>query len=360
MPRETVKQYLATLPERRALVRGVLKPLEVGTRDGTMVSMYNRLAPGKDGRVHNGLGVGTVSGRLASSETITEDSSTNLQNQANKIANLDPLYHTRDVMCADEGMQLVALDYASAEAILCLAYAGDWEWVDLLLAGESMHAHHVREFFGVKTPLDQIKKKHKDMYTTAKNLTFLSFYSGGARTAQVTFNKDYPIHGQRVTEKEVRRIQQILYQLHPLEAWWASVKEEIAKSGGVIHNCFGMRRVLRDPDEHNRLKDSLAQLPQSTVGTLMNRTVWQVHEEVDVDGEIEMLQQVHDEVDLQCLPELVDDTLVRVKRIMQQDITIKGRTFVLPVEAKVSDVGGAWGKMRGYQIPARKRRRRAS
>jgi DNA polymerase-1 len=347
----TIRQYLATLPRRKQVVRDVLLPLEVGTRDGTMVAMYERLAPGSDGRIHTGLGVGTVSGRLSSSETIVEESSTNLQNQANKIATLDPLYHTRDVMCADPGFRLIALDYASAEAILALAYANDWEWVDRLLSGESMHAHHVKEFFGVRTPLAQVKKQHKEMYTTAKNITFASLYSASARTVAVTFNKDYPVHGQRITEKEVIRIQKILFQLHPLQAWWEEVGSTIRRSGGVVRNCFGQRRVLRDPDEHNRLKDALSQLPQSTVATLMNRAIWQVHEEVDRQGEIELLHQNHDEMDLQALPEYVDEALSRCAGIMQSPLTINGRTFAVPVEAKIGEVGGSWGMMTGVAIP---------
>jgi DNA polymerase I-like protein with 3'-5' exonuclease and polymerase domains len=288
-----------------------------------------------------------VSGRLSSSETIVEESSTNLQNQANKIASLDPLYHTRDVMRADDGFQLVALDYASAEAILALAYASDWEWVDRLLGGESMHAHHVKEFFNVarRTPLAQVKKRHPEMYTTAKNITFASLYSATARTVTVTFNKDYPVHGQRITEREVVRIQKILFDLHPLQAWWEKVRYETANAGGVVHNCFGYRRVLRDPDEHNRLKDALSQLPQSTVATLMNRSLWRIHEEVDRQGEIELLHQNHDEVDLQSLPSCLDETITQCKDIMQTPLVINGRKLSLLVDHKVSKVGGSWGKM---------------
>lgn len=344
----TIRQFLATLPERRQVVHDVLTPVQTGKRDRNMAAAYKRLAPGEDGRIHTALSVATTSGRLASSgSTLVEESATNLQNQANKVVALDPLYNTRDVMCADYGMQLVSRDYAGAEALLVFAYSGDWEWVDILLAGESIHALHAKEFFSLRCPADQVKKKHPEVYTTSKNIGFLSFYSGSARTAAITFNKDYLIHGQRITEKEVRRLQSILYQLHPLEAWWVSVAEEIRRNNGSIRNCFGMRRKLRDPDEHNRLKDALAQLPQSTVGTLTNRSIVRIHDELDRDTEIELLHQNHDEVVVQCLPECLDETLQGVKDIMEVEFEINGRTLAIPTDAKVGTVGGSWGSAKG-------------
>ncbi len=341
----TLRQHLAALPERRKLVHDVLTPIQRGKRDRTMKSAYARLQPGKDGRIHTGLSVATTSMRLASAETIVEEGSTNLQNMANKIATMDPLYHTRDCMMADPGFHLVARDYASAEGLLVFAYSEDWEWVDRMLAGEGIHALHAIEFFNLSCHWSEVKKKHPEVYTTTKNITFLSFYQGSARTATVTFNKDYPIHGQRITEKETLRLQTILYQLHPLHAWWAKVKQDLKHSNGVVRNCFGYARPLRDPDEHNRLKDALSQLPQSTVAWKMNEALCKVHDELDRQEEIELFHQNHDELVLQCIPECLDETLEYSAKAMETPLTIHGHEFHIPTEAKVSKVGGSWGEM---------------
>jgi DNA polymerase I-like protein with 3'-5' exonuclease and polymerase domains len=338
----TVRELLATRPERKAVTRAVLRPIQRGKRDRTVASAYARLQPDSDGRIHTGLSVATTSGRLASSDTIVEEAGTNLQNQVNKIASIDPLYNTRDVMLADEGFTLFARDYSGAEMLLAFAYSDDWEWVQRLLKGEPIHALHAKEFFGLSCPAREVKKRHKEVYTTAKNIGFASIYSASARTVTVTFNKDYAVHGQRITEKEVARLQGILYQLHPWHAWWASVEDEIRRNGGWIRNCFGSRRVLRDPDEHNRLKDALSQLPQSTVATLMNRAIIRVHDDVDVQGEIELLHQNHDELDGQARDDLLPRALTVTKAIMEVPFTIHGHTLHLPTEAKC---GKRWGQL---------------
>ncbi len=344
----TVREYVATLPERRAVTEAVLQPIQRGKRDRTIVSAFKRLAPGSDGRIHTGLSIATTSGRLASSGTIVEEASTNLQNQVKKIAAIDPLYNTRDVMLADEGFQLVCPDFAGAEMLLAFAYSEDWEWVDRLLAGENVHALHAKEFFNLSCHWSEVKKKHPEVYTTSKNLGFLSVYQGSARTATVTFNKDFPVHGLRTTEKEVKRVQEILYQLHPLPAWWMSVDHYLRRNDGIIRNCFGGQRPLRDPDEHNRLKDALSFLPQSTVAWKMNKAIIAVHDKLDREGEIELLHQNHDELDIQCLPECLDETLKFTQNIMGKPFKIQGNVIQMPVEFKVSEVGGSWGSAREY------------
>lgn len=326
-------------------MRDVLQPIQRGKRDRTVSSAYKRLAPGVDGRIHTGLSVGTTSMRLASAETITEDASTNLQNQVNKIASLDPLYETRAVMMADPGMCLCSRDYAGAEMLLAFAYAKDWEWVELLINGAKAHAIHAIEAFGLKCKPEEVKSKFPQVYTTSKNLGFLSLYSGSARTATVTFNKDYPIHGQRITEKEAGRFQEVLYDLHPLRRWWSDVGDLIEAAGGFVTNCFGYTRPLRDPDKHNRLKDALSFYPQSTVAWKMNETIITVHDELDREGEIELLHQNHDELDWQAVPECLDESLRFTKATMESPFKIHGRELYIPTEVKVGQPGGAWNDL---------------
>jgi hypothetical protein len=176
-------------------------------------------------------------------------------------------------------------------------------------------------------------------------LTGNSIYSGSARTAMVTFNKDYAIHGQRTTEKEVQHFQDVLYSLHPLKTWWQEVAQAITDNRGIVQNCFGYCRPLRDPDEHNRLKDALAFFPSSTVAWLMNQAIIMVHDELDRQGEIELFHQNHDELDWQALPQYLPESLRFTKRVMEAPFVVRGRRLHIPTEAKIGTVGGAWGSM---------------
>lgn len=333
-----VHRKLSQRQRRRDTAAGIIEPLVTAKRDHTLYTTYNRIAPGSDGRVHTAISVATTSGRMASSGGITEESQTNIQNIANKVAALDELYQVRDCLVADPGFQLVARDYSGAEALLVYAYSKDWEWLDRMLVGEDTHKLHAKEFFGCRT-VEQVTPAQRK---TAKNLVYGSFYSATARTVMVTFNKDYLIHGQRITESEVRRILDILYQLHPLQAWWEEVREELSRNKGWTRNCFGYRRVFRDPDEQNRLKDALSTYPQSTVAWLMNTGIPKLLT-LDEAGVIELLHQNHDEILFQSLEGgVVEYTLAETKRLMEVPFTIHNRTLHIPTEAKV---GVRWGKM---------------
>ena len=127
---------------------------------------------------------------------------------------------------------------------------------------------------------------------------------------------------------------------------WAAedVRRTLADNGGWIRNCFGYRRVFRDPDDYNRLKDALSTLPQSTVAWLMNAAMPKFHK-LDTPGRIELLHQNHDEIIFQARKGAdVRRCLLATKLIMESSFTIHDHLLYLPTEAKV---GPAWGQMHG-------------
>lgn len=332
------------LTERQQVARQVIEPLLKGKRDHTIKKVYDRIAPGPDGRSHTIISpVGTETFRSSSSESpLFEGHSTNWQNHPKKTTALSPEYKVRDCHIAPPGHLLLACDYAGAEAVLAAAYMKDWVWLDKLLAGADTHSEHARYFYNISLEEwdaggGKDGKLFKPKRNTAKNVTYASLYMATEPTIQRTINRDEEITGLYVTLDEVTVCRRGLLQMHPLEEWWETTRKELDRSGGVTRNCFGYRRVFRDPDSHGRLKDALSNYPQSTVAWLINQSI------VELYRRHKLLLQVHDELLFQVPEDKVETVAREVKGVMERPFKIHGRELFVPVEAAA---GPHWGAMK--------------
>lgn len=322
------------LAARRAVAKAVVEPLLAGKKDRTIKSIYERSAPGSDGKVRTILAPRTASGRLASGESVVDESSTNLQNLPKRVARMDPLYRVREVFVPEEGMVFAAVDYRNAEGILCAAYSTDWAFYDQMMAGEDVHTMHAKAYFGTG-----ITKLHRDI---AKTIHYASLYMASPETITRSLNREAEYFGRTFTVNEVAGIRAKFLQLHPLEQWWQNVRAELDRNGGWLRNAFGFRRVFHDPDLHNRLKDGLSFFPQSTVSCLMNDSLPAVYA-LDTPGTLELLHQIHDELLFQVHPDAVDQLRATVTPLLERRFTIGDRDDVyVPVEWSV---GETWGTM---------------
>lgn len=321
---------------RKELAVKLVEPIIKSKKDRTQVTIYKRFEPGPDGKVHTSLSIDTASNRLSSSVSPIYPYSTNLQNASKKTARLDPLYNVRDIVQAPLGKVFVCGDFKGAEALLVGAYSQDWTFVDKLLVGADVHTEHAQHFYGTS----EITKLQRDI---AKTITYASFYYAKIPTLQQHLNKEADSTGIYFTQDEVRRLWLILMSLHPLEKWWADTDVELKRNGGWLRNCFGYRRVFRDPDDHKRLKDGLSFYPQSTVAWLMNRSLPIVRQQVVRTGIARLILQVHDELMFMADEDKVQPLIQTVTPILEHDFQIHDRTLHIPVEWKV---GTQWGQMK--------------
>ncbi len=328
------------IAERKRLTIELLEPMVRSRKDRTQISIYERFSPGEDGKIHTMLSVDTASNRLSSSgQSPIYEHATNLQNASKKTAKLDPLYRVRDIVVAQPGHVLLCGDFKNAEAILVGAYSNDWAYVEKILSGADTHREHAQHFYGIQdiTPLQR---------DIAKTITYASFYYAMIPTLQRHLNREADVTGIYFTQAEVFRLWSILMQLHPLQAWWDEIDRELDKNGGWLRNCFGYRRVFRDPDEHNRLKDGLSFLPQSTVAWLMNRAIPLVRKDIDQKNLGQLLLQVHDELMFDTTEDKVERVIKAVSGHLEHHFKIRGRELYVPVEWSY---GQHWGKLVPYK-----------
>lgn len=331
---------MKNVAERRAVTRAVIEPILTAKRDEKLAGDYKRMAPDPNGFVHTLLLPNTASFRLSSGGSLVFPNSTNMQNLAKKVAKYDKLYRIRDIVRADPGMTLVCVDYKGAEALLVGAYSQDWGYVDKLLAGADTHRELASLFFDkAQADVSEVER------AIAKTLTYASFYMASVPTLTIHMNKDAHRTGVTLTQREVEQYRGIILQEHPLEAWWERTKRELARTGGILRNALGYRRIFHAPDEHKRCKDGLSFYPQSTVACLMNEAWSEIADRVVLIGNRELRHQIHDEIMMQARPDEVPDLVRTVRPLLERTFTVHERSIYIPTEWKVGEV---WGTMEAY------------
>lgn len=334
------------LKERKTVVQSITGPYVGAKKDRTMAGIYKRIGPCADGKNRTVLSAsGTETGRLSSSESISDSGSTNQQNLPNITAIDDELYRVRDCVTRDPGMLLLGVDYDKAEAVCVAAYSRDWDYYDRLIAGEDVHSWHAGHFFGRQDWIDGAKADYIER-SVSKNTTYASNYMAGIKTITATVNKRADKIGRKVSQSEIEDIYKIYFGLHPLKRWWNEVSESLLVTG-ALENAFGFKRHFYNPDFHRRWKEALAFLPQSTVASNINRSLIRVWEDLDSPGDVELLLQVHDELLFQVREDRVEDTYRRVREIMEERFSIHGREVYIPASGKV---GTCWGQMTEISI----------
>jgi DNA polymerase-1 len=324
--------------ERKRLVRSIVEPYLTARKDKTQINILKRIKPGADGRIRTVLSVSTETGRLASSESLV-DESTNLQNMSNITSLSDPLYRVRDCFIADEGMTLLAVDHDKAEAVALAAMSRDWDYYERLHAGEDVHSWHAGHFFGVQEWIDG-GRADKVQRQLAKNATFASNYMASQKTIQNTVNAKWEQIGRKVSFDEIMKIHKIYLNLHPLKRWWQETAEEVSRRGYLI-NPFGFKRRFYNPDSHKRLKEALAFQPQSTVASNINRSLIEIDQHLRPD-EGQFLLQVHDELLFQVYESKVMDVYHLVREVMERPFIVHGQEVHIPASGKM---GACWGTM---------------
>jgi DNA polymerase-1 len=326
---------------KRAFVHQLLDTYFVAKRDWTIAGHYERVKPGPDGRVRTELNpIGTSRGRYSSSETISDEYSTNLQNLSKKVAKIDPLYAIRECIIPDPGMRLWAADYSGAEALLAAYYQEDWKFAQMMLDGQDVHIWAASHFFGV--PEDQFSKEDVRRHI-AKNLNFASQYKASPWKITETINREAEHTGIRMTQAQVEVLRIKLLQIRPLERWWFKVEDELRRNNNTLTNALGFTCTFHYPDPEKRLKEALAFYPQSTVASLIDTAMERTMDELDQPGRFEVLLQVHDEIFGQVRQDLVPHYAPRIAEILEERFEVNGREVFVPADFSV---GENWGTMK--------------
>ena len=275
---------------------------------------------------------GTETGRWSSSENAF-GTGTNLQNITPSL---------RQLFIADPGMKLAYCDLEQAESrvvgMICYALFNDERYISACEAGDLHTA--VTRMVWTKLPWTENQKEnraiadqkfyrefsYRDM---AKRAGHGTNYRGQAPTIAKNLNVEQAI---------VAEFQQAYFTAFPaIKSWHLNVAQQLQTQGQLTTFLGRQRHFFSRLTDDATLREAIAFEPQSIVGDVMNEAIRRLHNAPNV----QLLAQIHDAVVFQYPEHLELPVLTSAYKLLQVPLTIRDKTFTIPIELSS---GWNWGK----------------
>jgi len=310
---------------------------------------------------------GTESYRLSSTQIFGEYGG-NLQNKPDDI---------RDIFIADEGKTLVQVDQAGAEALIVSYLCPLGNFRRLFLNGIKPHVFVAMHLFAtywksslgidietylnakiedlVTLPrwkeLEKAIKTHDTYYYIGKKSCH-SFNYGKMPTsfiADIMYETGAKI---RLSKTESERIHRTYHTLFPeIRRWHGILINDLSKNKMRAYNLFGYPRQFTGVWGEKLFLELYAFVPQSTVGTITNLAMRDLHVELNHQNPwgAELLQNGHDSILSQCDTDKVEEWTLVVKKVMERKLqNFQGEIFYMKTE---TGVGKNWRKYHEQHNP---------
>lgn len=268
----------------------------------------------KDGRIRTSYVIGgTTTGRLASRKSLF-GTGTNLQN-------LPPGWPRR-LLIPDEGKIFIAPDLSQAEARAVAWLSEDEHLIQVFKSSSDIHRQLASWVF--RTSFGQVTDEQRRL---AKRLVFGCNYGMSFRA--------FAIYAT-VTERDAKALIERYFITFPrIRAWQASVRAELGNSRMLV-TPLGRKRLFFGRWGEDLYRAAYAYVPQSIVGDLLNMIlvdVWRAIQQTKIDMQLAL--QVHDEIVVQVSKDRVKRALEILSDSFRVSITVKRRSFTIPVGFKI-------------------------
>jgi len=297
----TSVDVLEPLAEQHEIVAKILDWRGMAKLKSTYTDALPEQIDRKTGRVHTSFSmVGAATGRLSSTDP-------NLQNIPIRTEDGRAI---RRAFIADEGCELLSVDYSQIELRLAAEVADIKALIQAFHDGVDIHALTASQVFGIP-----LKDMTPDKRRAAKAINFGIIYgiSGFGLSKQIG-----------ITPSEANEfIRQYLDRFHELRDWMEATKE-FARAHGYVETLFGRRIYI------NGIKDKIyarrggaeraainAPL-QGTAADIMKRAMIHMNPALAEAGlGAKLLLQVHDELVFEVPKAELEATAKLVKDVMQ-------------------------------------------
>jgi DNA polymerase-1 len=300
-----------------------------------MVSTYIDNLPTmvkEDGRLHTTfLQTGAVTGRMASKDP-------GLQNIPIRTEEGRAI---RKGFVAEEGYDLVSIDYSQIELRIAAILSGDAKMIDIFKNKEDVHSGVASRVFNV--PQDEVTK---EMRRKAKVINFGILYGMGVNALRGNL-------GEGTSREEAQEFLNAYFNTFTRLAEYLEETKGYARIHGYTQTMFGRRRhfpgirsnapFIRAQAERMAINAPV----QGTAADVMRIAMNQVHayiKEEKLEKEIRMLLQVHDELVFEVKS---SKTKAHVKKLVEiMEGVLKGKEdHGVPIAVSVA-VGKNWGELK--------------
>lgn len=272
--------------------------------------------------------VGARTGRLSSSKTIF--------GSGGNFQNLTPEF--KECMMPDENYIAYEIDLSQAENRVVGYIAPEERMIKAFESGEDVHRLTAGMIFS--KPPEQVSNEPgtASIGDGSKSERFWG------KTSNHAFNYDLGYRSfslkYEIPEKDGKFIHQRYHQIYAgVRRYHEFVKQEL-NTNRILTNLFGRKYLFLDRPGDEMYKAGYAYIPQSTVADVINR--WgliKVYYSQKEFKEVELLSQVHDSIIFQISKEYSLSRHVEILRSictsLEQPLSWKGRSFILPAEVTV-------------------------
>lgn len=284
---------------------------------------------------------------------------------------------------ADDGMLLVQVDQAGAEAKIVAYLCKDGQFRDLFKFGIKPHTYVALRSFeyiwrqkanpdlvtaAVSAPLSSLKtlngwKELDALIRSSDNWPDREryYHIGKMVCHAVNYGMKGPTFQLNVLEKsrgkivislqEANRLLDIYHALFPeIKAWHLLVESQVRNPPYTLYNLLGSPRVFTEHLTDFQMKDAYAFVPQSTVGEITHEAAYQMQEFIEQHNkQWDILTNTHDSYLIQCPVEEVNECVPKALEFMQQEFTAPDKT-VFRMGASAS-VGLNWAPYDAIKNP---------
>ncbi|OGN35779.1 MAG: DNA polymerase I [Candidatus Yanofskybacteria bacterium RIFOXYC1_FULL_44_16] len=321
----TAAAELEKLADEHPIIEEIIRYREINKLKTTYIDPFPEFINEDTGRLYTTLNqTGTSTGRLSSQEP-------NLQNipvrteMGNKF---------RQAFIADEGYELLSLDYSQIELRVVAHISKDEKMIETFRNNEDIHTRTAVEIFDVK-PEDVKPNMRRD----AKTLNFGILYGMG----QVGFQRASGVSRDKAKEF----IHKYMTEFPGVAKYMERTKME-AHRNGFVRTLFGRRRQLSEinssmPQVVSQAERMAINAPiQGTAADMIKIAMVNVskylHENYE-ESDIRMLLQVHDELLFEVKKTLTRELEPKIKEMMEGVLKMD-----VPITVD-SKVGPNWADM---------------
>lgn len=306
------------------------------------LSSYIDITYDDDDRIRSTISVGgTETGRFSHSKTLW-DTGVNLATIPREL---------RSMFIPDDEYVLGEFDLERGESWVYAHLSEDPELLRIHLDGLDFHsetAATISSAFGEPKSLEWIiANKAGDAYKLrylGKKVNHASAYRMGPYRGAQIVNQEADDTGITTTQGEFGRAQDLWIERYfMMKSWWDEIERELGKNRTLI-TPYGRPRQFHDHWGASLFKEATAYVPQSTSVHYLNIGLLRVYHRFQKKGAwgLKLLSQGHDSILTQFREDDKEEAVGEIKAALVSELTIKGRTFSIPVEGSV---GRSWGEL---------------
>jgi DNA polymerase-1 len=322
----TKEEYMEVWANKHEICKLILDYRKLDKLIGTyLIGLSKRIDP--DGRIRSNFNRFISTGRLSSSRP-------NLQNIPRPE---NDSFGLRSLFIAPEGKTLIVVDYSQIELRILAHFSRDPKLMEAYMKGEDIHAATAKALFDLPEPVSEVKEKHGELRSIAKNYNFAMVYEAGVKKLAAMTG---------TTESRAKQLREKYFDRFPGIERYQQWMHHRAERDGYVKTLVGRYRHLSAAQlpgktkkenalKHGAFRQSSNTPIQGSAADVISIAMRNINRRLKDEGysrdEAQIVLQVHDELILEVVEEIAPEVAKLVASEMENAVKLR-----VPI---VADVG---------------------